>query len=581
MKIKDGSTFLTMGVDDTLLNSQTAISKHAYFDLTGVSPLVFLYLLKGCYAYGTCKATMKFRALQQQLHLVLLNNPQVGPSTLIANCLHMLPIFEAYCDGFSHLVLSALARYLKIRKNDEDTVMAKIRAARLFLDIIGGTVAHDEGILIKIIKVFGVSLTDINKVICDPKADAAKNFVEQYALKLIESESYMTAVDLLTHFSIFQLGESFLLKLIEHRQLKAAEKWAAFLGKPMLCLLVQEYVDQKQLRSAYDVIKKNNLRQEFPELYHQNTLFYILVIILVHDFSSLKKLAEKGVWEIAEARANGDRQLLEYLVYLAMEAGYFEKVEELCDRYSLKGFMNFKVSEPDLHRRYLTLHELNIEDVCWVDEVNSLRDAISYFEECKVVGIDCEWKPNFEKGSKPSKVSIMQIASEKKVYILDLIKLSKDAPGVLDKCLSRLLHSPSYNFQCDIHQLSHSYGELNCFKHFEMLLDIQNVFKEPSGGLSGLAEKILGISLNKTRRNSNWEQRPLTHYQLEYAALDAAVLLHIFRHVGKQSQSTATSDEHNAKIEWKSHIVSHMDSSKQQKVTKTGQLPKGSRKESS
>lgn len=25
-----------------------------------------------------------------------------------------------------------------------------------------------------------------------------------------------------------------------------------------------------------------------------------------------------------------------------MEAGYSEKVEELCDRYSLKGFLNFK-----------------------------------------------------------------------------------------------------------------------------------------------------------------------------------------------------------------------------------------------
>lgn len=36
--------------------------------------------------------------------------------------------------------------------------------------------------------------------------------------------------------------------------------------------------------------------------------------IFLYDNSSLKKLAEKGVWEIAEARANGDGQLLEYLV---------------------------------------------------------------------------------------------------------------------------------------------------------------------------------------------------------------------------------------------------------------------------
>lgn len=45
-----------------------------------------------------------------------------------------------------------------------------------------------------------------------------------------------------------------------------------------------------------------------------------------------------------------------------------------------------------------------------------------------------------------------------------------------------------YNFQCDVRQLAHSYGDLECFKHFEMLLDVQNVFKEPRGGLSGLAK---------------------------------------------------------------------------------------------
>lgn len=45
-----------------------------------------------------------------------------------------------------------------------------------------------------------------------------------------------------------------------------------------------------------------------------------------------------------------------------------------------------------------------------------------------------------------------------------------------------------YNFQCDIHQLSQSYKEMKCFKNCEKLLDIQNVYKEPRGGLAGLAE---------------------------------------------------------------------------------------------
>ncbi|KAK3441549.1 hypothetical protein EUGRSUZ_B01653 [Eucalyptus grandis] len=108
----------------------------------------------------------------------------------------------------------------------------------------------------------------------------------------------------------------------------------------------------------------------------------------------------------------------------------------------------------------------------------------------------------------------MQIASSRSVFIIDLIKLSGDVPYILDNCLSRILQSSSilnlgYNFQCDMKQLASSYETLGCFKHFEMLLDIQNVFKESSGGLLGLAEEILGAGLNKTRRNSNWEQRPL------------------------------------------------------------------------
>lgn len=280
--------------------------------------------------------------------------------------------------------------------------------------------------------------------------------------------------------------------------------------------------------------------------------------------SLLKNLAEKACWDVAEAKANGDRQLLYYLVYLAMEAGYSEKVDELCNRYSLEGYEMSKEAEATLHNSwFLHLDELTREGIAWVDEVDSLHIATSYIEECKVVGIDCEWKPNYVKGHKPNKVSIMQIASDRKVFIFDLIKLSQDAPDSLNNCLTRILQSSGilklgYNFQCDVKQLAHSYGDLDCFKHYEMLLDIQNVFREHQGGLSGLTKKILGVGLNKTRRNSNWEQRPLSQNQLEYAALDAAVLVHIFNHIRNGSQRTNFSEGHE-KIEWKSHIVSRMD----------------------
>lgn len=536
-----------------------SVSMHAFSDLSHVSPLMFLYLLKESYFCGTLKASTKFRALQGQVHCVLSNGPLPGPAIFIARCLFILPIFEIYSEGLCHLILSALRRFLKNGTTQDDILEAKSLAAKLFIQIVQKSPAHDEKILMKILEVFEVNLSNIEEVIQHMNVNidrrsivSAKEFVEWHIFNLIESQSYMTAVALLKQFSIRESGKSFLVQMLENKQYKAAEKWATFMGKPMLNLLVREYIERNQQQFVCGIIKRNKLQEEFPELYKQC------------KENSLKKLAEKGCWDVAEAKTKGNRQLLEYVVYLALEAGYLEKVEEICSRYSLEGFMNVKEPNANLVQSCtLRLDELCVEDVVWVDEIDGLHTATCQIEESKLVGLDCEWKPNYIKGNKPNKVSIMQIASETKVYILDLIKLHGSAPDILDDCLTRILHSPrilklGYNFKCDVQQLSHSYEDLKCFKHYEMLLDIQNVFKEYQGGLSGLALKVLGRSLNKTRRNSDWEQRPLSVYQLEYAALDAVVLVHIFRHVRDHQQPVGIPDE-NIRIEWKSHIVSHMD----------------------
>lgn len=74
--------------------------------------------------------------------------------------------------------------------------------------------------------------------------------------------------------------------------------------------------------------------------------------------------------------------------------------------------------------------------------------------------------------------------------------------------------------------------------------------------------EVLGSFL----RYGSWENWVLCVYertktkaipcvQLEYAALDAAVLVHIFHHIRGHSQP-ATAPEGHEKIEWKSYIVS-------------------------
>lgn len=184
------------------------------------------------------------------------------------------------------MIISALRRFLKTGTTQEDLLEAKYFASQLFVNIIEGNLIHDERILIKILEVFGIRLVNIEKAMFasemknDGGVDIAKAFVEQYIFELIESESYMTAVTLLEHFSIRQSGESFIYKMMERKQFRAAEKWAVFMGKPMLCILVQKYIDRKLLKYAYEIIKKNNLRDEFPEVYHKGKERYILIVCI-------------------------------------------------------------------------------------------------------------------------------------------------------------------------------------------------------------------------------------------------------------------------------------------------------------
>lgn len=206
---------------------------------------------------------------------MLQNAPQPGPATFVAYCLQVLPILEAYSDGFSHLIISALRRFLKVGTSREDSLKAKDLAARLFLDIVGGIVDHDERVVVKLVEVFDVQLENIERVICKHEAKnnsnlrTAKTFVEEYIFELIESESYMTAVSLLEQFAIRQSGQCFLHKMMQKKQFKPAEKWATFMGKSMLCVLIQEYMEMKLLKNAYEIIKKNNLQQEYPDVYHK------------------------------------------------------------------------------------------------------------------------------------------------------------------------------------------------------------------------------------------------------------------------------------------------------------------------
>ena len=204
---------------------------------------------------------------------MLQNDPKPGPATFIIQCLYLCPLFEDHGHGFTHLIISALRRFLKRSTTSEDSLEVKDLAAHLLLHIIRGRIYNDEKIVMKLLEIFYVKLSNIEKAMCqikekdDLNCGTAKEFVEQYIGELLESQLYMTAVTLMEHFSIYHYGQSFLRDMIQSNQFKAAEKWATFMGKPMLSILVEEFIERNMLKDAYEAIKKNNLKQDFPDVY--------------------------------------------------------------------------------------------------------------------------------------------------------------------------------------------------------------------------------------------------------------------------------------------------------------------------
>jgi len=159
----------------------------------------------------------------------------------------------------------------------------------------------------------------------------------------------------------------------------------------------------------------------------------------------------------------------------------------------------------------------------------------------QIIGIDCEWRPAFVKFQK-YKVSLIQIACEDFVYLIDLIALN--TLPELDEKLTSLMQSGAYkvgvSFGGDIKELNSSYPHLKAFKtplknYIDLVEAYGKCFGSSPGGLAGCCELVLKKTLCKYEQRSNWENRPLTESQTHYAALDAYVQIVVLKELIQSS----------------------------------------------
>ncbi|XP_059869675.1 exonuclease mut-7 homolog isoform X1 [Delphinus delphis] len=170
----------------------------------------------------------------------------------------------------------------------------------------------------------------------------------------------------------------------------------------------------------------------------------------------------------------------------------------------------------------------------------------------QVVGMDLEWRPSFGAGGRP-RASLMQVAVEGRVFLLDLPRLSSpaggQAPQAFFRLVSRLLADPSitklgYGLAGDLRSLGASCPALaQAEKQLRGSVDLLQVHRQmraadrPAPGVDGaagprglslLVQQVLGKPLDKVQQLSNWDRRPLCEGQLVYAAADAYCLLEVY-----------------------------------------------------
>ncbi|KAG7367013.1 ribonuclease D [Nitzschia inconspicua] len=172
-----------------------------------------------------------------------------------------------------------------------------------------------------------------------------------------------------------------------------------------------------------------------------------------------------------------------------------------------------------------------------------------------LVGIDCEWQPSqfAMDDHQPQPVLLLQVGFHAlhSVHILDFQALLRplqakgtkmnDIETQLSVALQLLFRSTplikvGYQLTTDLSRMAASYPHISCFQRVDSVLEAGELVKKTlqisrqkksryiTMSLASMISHYLGMSITKDFQLSDWASRPLSSEQIEYAALDAAVV---------------------------------------------------------
>ncbi len=160
------------------------------------------------------------------------------------------------------------------------------------------------------------------------------------------------------------------------------------------------------------------------------------------------------------------------------------------------------------------------KEVTYINDGFSMKSVIKDLESHDQLAMDTEfiWRDTYF-----PKLSLIQIATDNKIYILDCLALNVSVleKVFLNKNILKIFHSVRGD----------SAVIFNCLGiKIENIFDTQlaeDILDQNSGiqiSYKKLVKKYLFKSISKSETNSDWEKRPLRKKQLDYAAEDVRYL---------------------------------------------------------
>ena len=236
---------------------------------------------------------------------------------------------------------------------------------------------------------------------------------------------------------------------------------------------------------------------------------------------------ESRCLEATLADANGmERRLLRRALNLNDDIKLVDDVPEPSNRLLLE-----RMTAAGRHL-LLGADAVGVFETRWIDDAGSLDEAATEIAAAPVIAMDAEFDD--------TGIAVFQVAVPGITFVIDCISL--DSATFFRTALNRTVlgFAPSE----DIRRLQRRVPDLDV----SGILDVQDLAIAAGIGstnhrpsLARVAHDVLGLHLDKSLQCSDWTTRPLLDSQLQYAALDAAVLLQLVPAIISSLSSSSSS----------------------------------------